>query len=285
MSPERLLGREREVAALVALIAVGRESGSATLMIGEPGIGKSALLAVARAAARDAGYTVLEAVGVEGEMHLPFVGVHQLLAPIMGGLDGLDQAQREALGTALGLSSGRSPDLFLIAEATFALMRLERRRGPVIVLVDDVHWLDPQSHRILAFLAHRGIPAGLCVLGVMRVGHPGPFADAGFPELPVQGVDDDTAERILRAQAVTLSPGDLRRIRREALGNPLALLELPRTWGDGPLTDDHPPALSARLELAFAGRVADLPAGTRDALLIAAVSSSSDTGEILAALS
>jgi hypothetical protein len=90
---------------------------------------------------------------------------------------------------------------------------------------------------------------------------------------------------ILCANAGGLSHSDLRRIRREASGNPLALLELPRSWGDGPLTDDHPPALTARLERAFAGRVAELSAATRDALLIAAAGSSSGTREILAALS
>ncbi len=76
-------------------------------------------------------------------------------------------------------------------------------------------------------------------------------------------MNDETAEAILRAHAEGLSLSDLRRIRREAMGNPLALLELPRAWGDGPLTDDHPPALTGRLERAFAGRVAELPAATR----------------------
>jgi len=284
VSSGELLGREREIAALSSVIQAGRERGSVLLMVGEPGIGKSALLAVTRASARDAGYTVLRATGVESEMHLPFGGVHQMLAPLMDRLGMLSPAHRDALGTALGLSDGARPDLFLIAEATFDLLRLERRERPVIVIADDVQWLDPQSHQILAFVAHRGVAAGLCVLGAVRAGHPGPLPDAGFPELAVDGVDDDAAERILHAHADVLSRGDLNRIRREALGNPLALLELPRSWGNGPLTDDHPPALSARLEQAFAGRIAGLPAATRDALLIAAVGSSSDLNEILAAL-
>jgi hypothetical protein len=279
----RLLGREREVAALSSVIAASQ--GSVMLMVGEPGIGKSALLAVARATAREAGYTVLSAVGVESEMHLPFGGVHQMLTPLMGKLGRLPRAHRDALGTALGLSESSRPDLFLIAEAALLLLTLERREHPVIVIVDDVQWLDPQSHQILAFVAHRGAEAGLCVLGAVRAGHPGPLADAGFPQLPVQGVDDQAAEAILVAHAEGLGLTDLRRIRREAMGNPLALLELPRAWGDGPLTDDHPPALTSRLERAFAGRVAELPAATRDALLIAAVGSSSDTRELLAALS
>jgi hypothetical protein len=284
VSPAGLLGRDRELAALAAVIQAGRERGGVLLMTGEPGIGKSALLAAARAAARDGGYTVLGAAGVESEMHLPFGGVHQILAPLMAGLGTLSRARRDALGTALGLSDGARPDLFLIAEATLALLRLERRQRPVIVIADDVQWLDPQSHQILAFVAHRAAAAGLCVLGAVRSGHPGPLPDAGFPELAVCGVDDETAGRILDAHAAALSLGDLNRIRREALGNPLALLELPRSWGDGPLTDDHPPALSSRLEQAFAGRVAGLPAATQDALLIAAIGSSSERQEVLAAL-
>jgi hypothetical protein len=284
VSSGELLGRDRELAALSSIIEAGHERGAVLLMVGEPGIGKSALLAAARAAARAAGYTVLGATGVESEMHLPFGGVHQILAPLMAGLEMLSPVHRDALGTALGLSDGARPDLFLIAEATFDLLRLERREHPVIVIVDDVQWLDPQSHQIAAFVAHRGAAAGVCVLGAARAGHPGPLTDAGFPELAVCGIDDDAAERILQAHGAALSHSELNRIRREALGNPLALLELPRSWGDGPLTDNHPPALSARLEQAFAGRVAGLPAATRDALLVAAVGSSSDMQEILAAL-
>jgi tetratricopeptide (TPR) repeat protein len=284
VSSGALFGREREVAALSSVIQASRQHGSVLVVTGEPGIGKSALLAAARDAARAAGCTVLGAVGVESEMHLPFGGVHQMLTPLMGNLGRLSRAHRDALGTALGLSDSSRPDLFLIAEATLLLLRLERRERPVIVIVDDVQWLDPQSHQILAFVAHRGAAARLSVLAAVRAGHPGPLPDAGFAQLPVRGVDDQTAEEILRAHAGGLNPSDLRRIRREAMGNPLALEELPRAWGAGPLTDDHPPALTDRLERAFAGRVAGLLAATRDALLIAAVGSSSDTQEILAAL-
>jgi AAA ATPase domain len=280
-----LLGREREVAVLTSVIQTGRRRGSVTMMTGEPGIGKSALLAVARAAAREAGYTVLGAVGVESEMHLPFGGIHQMLTPLMGKLGILSRTHRDALGTALGLSDNSRPDLFLIAEATLLLLKLERRERPVALIIDDAQWLDPQSHQILAFVAHRGAAARLCVLGAVRAGHVGPLTEAGFAQLQVHGVDDQAAERILGAHAEGLSLSDLRRIRGDASGNPLALMELPRAWGNGPLTDDHPPALTARLERAFGGRVTELPAATRDALLIAAVGSSSDTQEILAALS
>lgn len=285
MRPGQILGREREIAAVNGLVAEGLESGFATLVVGEPGIGKSALLEMAGAAARAAGYTVLRAAGIDSEMHLPFGGLQQALTPVMGHLATLPGTHRGALATALGLADSATPDLFLIAEAAFALLSIERAERPVLVVVDDVQWLDPQSHQIFAFVALRGVAAGLSVVGATRPGHPGPFADAGFPQLQISGVDDDTAERILNTHAGTLSVTELKRIREDAQGNPLALLELPRSSGDGLPTDGHPLAMSARLEQAFAGRTSELPQGTRDALLIAAVGSSSDTDETLTALS
>ena len=115
VSSSGLLGREREVAVLSSVIDAGRRRGSVVIVTGEPGIGKSALLAVARAAAREAGYAVLGATGIESEMHLPFGGIHQMLTPLIGNLGMLSRARRDALGTALGLSDSSSPDLFLIA--------------------------------------------------------------------------------------------------------------------------------------------------------------------------
>jgi hypothetical protein len=279
-----LLGREQEVARLKAAVESAPEGGSVLLLVGEPGIGKSALLTVVDDGARDAEYALLRAVGVENEMHLPFGGLHQLVSPLMGSLDDLPSAQGEALATALGLSSGSTPDLFLIAEAAFGLIVAERGRRPVVIVADDVQWLDPQSHQVLAFLAHRSAIGGFCFVGALRADHPGPFTEADFPTLMVRGLDDRTAERMLDQYAGSLNPSELRLLRQEASGNPLALLELPHSWGAGPPTADHPPALSARLERAFAGRVSELPTETQDALLVAAISSSSDTTEIVAAM-
>jgi AAA ATPase-like protein len=282
---EPVLGREREMAVVDAAVAAAFGHGAALLLIGEPGIGKSALLGAARITAQAAGCTVLSAAGVESEMHLPFGGIHQALAPLMSHLAALPRTEHDALATAFGLADGVTPDLFLIAAAAFALMALERAARPLVVLVDDVHWLDPQSQQILTFLAHRGVGAGICVLGAIRSGHAGPFADADLPQLQVGGVDDDTAEAILRAHAGSLTASARSRIRHEAQGNPLALLELPRSWRDDLSSGDDPLAVTARLEQAFGGRISELPSATRDALLVAAVGSSSDTDEVVKALS
>jgi hypothetical protein len=98
----------------------------------------------------------------------------------------------------------------------------------------------------------------------------------------VHGVDISAAEEILEAAAPALHPADRARIRAEASGNPLALIELPRTWpAEG--VDEHVHSLSGRLERAFAGRMIELPTRTRDALLIAAVDHVDEVAEVLAA--
>ncbi len=283
MIPETLCGRERELAAIDETMSAAREVGAVLLVTGEPGIGKSALLTEARKRADAVGYRVLRAAGIESEQHLPFGGLQQIMAPLMDRLETLPRVQGQALATALGLFDGPRPDLFLIAEAALLLLAQERELRPVLVVADDVQWLDPQTHQIVTFLAHRSVAMRLVLIGAARTGHPGPFVNAAFPGLEILGVDDETAEALLQTHAHDLTPADRRRIRQEARGNPLALIELPAAWTDSHAGESHAPTLSARLERAFAGRVSQFPAATRDVLLVAATDSSSDLAEILAA--
>jgi tetratricopeptide (TPR) repeat protein len=278
-----LLGREAELATLRRAISTARNDGTVLLMVGDPGIGKSALLASVRHAGLDGGFNVLTAVGAEAETHLPFGALHQILTPLIDRSDALPRRQREALWTALGQFDGPAPDLFLIAEAALNLLTNASQERPVLVIADDVQWFDSQSDQILTFLAHRSTNPGLGIIAAARTGHDGAFIAARFPELAVGGVNDEAGLAILSRNAHDLAPADLRRVHREAQGNPLALLELPAVWGDGPATEDDPPTLSARLERAFGGRIADLPDATRDVLLVAATASLSDRDEILSA--
>ena len=285
LTNDELRGRDREIALLRRTAVTGREQGAALVVIGEPGIGKTALLDATRVGATEAGYTVLQTAGVESELHLPFAAVHRLVTPLLLRLAGLPVVQRDALATAIGLSDRARPDLFLVAEATWALLHAAREDRPVLVVADDVQWLDASSHQVLAFLAHRGTTSRIGVIGAVRHGHPGPFPNAGFPELVVRGLDDRTATELLNTHHAGLGAADRARIRHQAQGNPLALLELPRSRHDGEYADGNPVAVSARLEHAFVGRISALPAGTRDALLVAAVGSSSRVAEVVAALS
>ena len=106
-----LRGRRAECLELDRLLETMHAGRSAVLVLrGEAGIGKTALLEYIGGHAE--GCRVLHAGGVESEMELPFAGLHQLCAPLLGGLERLPPPQREALATAFGLSSGARPDRF-----------------------------------------------------------------------------------------------------------------------------------------------------------------------------
>jgi hypothetical protein len=281
-----LIGRDREVRALTELIGKATKAGQALVIIGDPGIGKSALLGAAQDAARAAGFGVLTTTGVESEAQLPFAGLHQILRPVLRSASQLRPAHDTALQAAFGLAEGPRPELFQIALAAVNLLAAVAAEQPVAVLVDDVQWLDQQSQEVLTFMARRAGPHPMVIVGVVRTGHPGPFLAAGLPELVIRGVEEAAADDILRLVAGVLKPTDRLRIRQQAQGNPLALLELPASWaGSAPPADWQQPTLSARLERAFAGRFAELPAATRDGVLIAAVDPVDDLAEILAAAS
>src|SRR4051794_13880120 len=116
-----LLGRRSECEALDRLVANVRGGQSAVLVIrGEPGVGKSALLACLVELA--SGFRIGRAAGVESEMELPFAGLHQLCAPMLDRLDRLPTPQRDALSTAFGLSAGEAPDRFLVGLAVLSLL-------------------------------------------------------------------------------------------------------------------------------------------------------------------
>jgi hypothetical protein len=107
---------------------------------GEPGIGKTELLR--NVSAEASGFWVARVAGVESEMGLPFAGLYQLCAPMLGRLGSLAEPQRRGLSVAFGLASGESPDRFLVALATLSLMAEEQ---PMLCLVDDAQWLDQAS--------------------------------------------------------------------------------------------------------------------------------------------
>src|SRR5580693_1444826 len=145
-----LVGRRAECARLDGLLADARAGQSAVLVLrGEAGIGKTALLGYA--AERAADFQVIRAAGAASEMELPFASLHQLCGPMLGGLERLPPPQRDALGTAFGLSSGAQPDRFLVSLAVLSLLSDAAEERPLLCLIDDAQWLDRSSAQVLAF--------------------------------------------------------------------------------------------------------------------------------------
>ena len=226
---DTLYGREREQALIEQLLDAARASRSGALVLrGEAGVGKSALLSYV--SDRVAGWQVARAVGLESEMELPYSGLHQLCAPMLDHLDRLPVPQRDALATVFGRSAGPPPDRFLVGLATLSLFAEVAEQQPLVCIVDDAQWLDHASAQILGFVVRRLLAERVAVVCAARTGS-GDDVLAGLPELPIQGLGDSEARALLLDNMHGPLDAAIRdQIIAESHGNPLALLELPRTW-------------------------------------------------------
>src|SRR6188472_3463367 len=153
-SSSGFLDRDLERDVLDRLVA-GVSAGQSRVLVlrGEAGVGKTALLRHLSAAAE--GCRMVRAAGVESEMELPYAGLHGMCAPMLGRNERLTGPQRDALGTAFGLSAGPPPDRFLVGLAVLNLLADAAEDRPLVCIVDDAHWLDRVSAQTLAFVARR----------------------------------------------------------------------------------------------------------------------------------
>ena len=276
-----LLGRRDECAALDRLVADVLASSSRVLVLrGEAGVGKSALLGYL--SGRITGWHVASAVGVESEMELAYSGLHQLCAPLLDHLDELPVPQRDALATVFGLSTGPAPDRFLVGLATLTLVAQAAEQHPLACIVDDAQWLDGTSAQMLAFVGRRLLAERVALVCAARTGI-GDGVLAGLPALEIRGLSDGDARPLLLSHVH--SPVDAAladQIVAESHGNPLALLELPRTWqatdlaGGFGLPASQP--VTGKIEHSYVQRLRLLPADTQLLVLTAAAEPLGDRG-------
>lgn len=211
-----LVGREHELGVLAGLVDGVGERGGVLVVSGEPGIGKSALLAMAGRRASDRGMRVLTATGVQSETHLPFAGLHQLLRPIITDADGLPVRQRVALLAAFGMTDVAAPDRFLIALAALELLADTAARAPLLVVVEDAQWLDRPTDDVLAFVARRLASEPIVLLAAVREGQASALGEAGLPELRLEGLEEAAAAELLAAHAPALAERVRERLLAEA---------------------------------------------------------------------
>ncbi|BCB86216.1 AAA family ATPase [Phytohabitans suffuscus] len=258
-----MLGRDDELEAIASVL-----HGGALLLTGATGSGRSALLEAAAERATVSGVRVLRGAGSAFEADLPYAGLHQLLWPLRGDLDGLGPAHRDALRSAMGLDAGPAPDRLVVATATLTLLT---RAAPVLLLVDDLHRVDPASATVVGFLARRLDGSGAALLGTTHTG--GELA--GIDSLTVGPLTEDAASALLTACSPDLAGRVRQRVLAAAQGSPLALHELPaaltgaQRTGTRDLPDPLP--LGPRLTASYAARLSALPAPTRRLLLLVAL--------------
>ena len=282
MATGDLIGRDEESEIVDSLVGHVGDAGGSLLIRGEPGIGKSALLERAHRHAATAGAQTLMAVGVESEAEFGFAGLYQLLRPIVGLARALPEPQRQALEAAFGVTADARPDLFLVAMAALQILGHAGESAPVVASVDDAHWLDRASLQVLAFIARRLENEPAVLLAAVRAGYQTPIENAGIRVLDLQRLSPLASSQLLDLRTPDLHPVIRARVLAEAAGNPLALVELPRTMRSGGLSLE-PTTLTARLERAFTTRLRDLPHATRLVLLAGALDSRASLAEVLSA--
>jgi DNA-binding CsgD family transcriptional regulator len=287
MGASGLVGRDTEMAQIDKALAEAAERGGALLISGAAGIGKTSLLDHADANARSRGYKVLAVTGLESEADLPYAGLHQLLQPVLALAGGLPAHQKSALLTALGMRAGTPPEMFLVALATLSLVDEAADERPVVLVADDVQWLDGPTASVLAFIARRLESTHILLVIGLREGFETSLRSAHLPEIQVGPLSEAASTALLDSVAPDLDHPTRRRIFNEALGNPLALLELPRALREQG-TDAREGALRGvpltdRLERTFSRQAARLPRPTQAALLFAALDKDPTLGDVLGA--
>jgi len=273
-----LVGRELELARLVELLEQARSGGSATCVVrGEAGIGKSALLEAAVAGA--SGFEVLRARGVAAESEVSFAVLDELLWPLRSRVASLPERQRAALQGALGTGPPTGDDPFTVAAAVLALLSGAAEERPLLVCVDDAHWVDLPTLRCLAVVARRlQADQVLVLLGVRTWPRPGPLPAAleGFETLELDRLPAAAAGQLLDRSVPDLAVFDRTAVLDRAEGHPLALLELARS----PELLGHAAGQAPywRLEEVFLDQLSRLPDPCRRALELLAVVGGTSSG-------
>jgi DNA-binding CsgD family transcriptional regulator len=280
-----IVGRDAELASLDELLAdLKRGRGGSLLIHGEPGIGKTTLLDALVGRSR-AEVQVLRGRGIPSEAQLAFSVLLDVLRPVLDIRGLLPEPQASALASALALGPPAPGERLSVCVASLGVLHIAAARLPVLVVIDDMHWVDASSRECLEYAARRA-DGHLAV--VMTARDPGQHASPrGLSTLSLGPLDDRSATDLLRRRSPGLAPSAAAAIARAAAGNPLALVELP-----GALSDEEqagveeltlPVVSDARLQNAFAGRLDALGPLARQALLIAAAHTEGDLAVIAAA--
>jgi DNA-binding CsgD family transcriptional regulator len=273
-----VVGRQAELRVIGGFLeSIG--TGPAALMLdGQPGIGKTTLLQAGIAEAIERGYTVLSCHPSQSEARLSYSSISDLLVYVGDSdLGDLPAPQRDALEVILlRAKPPRSKvDHRSVATAFLAVMRRLSSRRPVLICIDDLHWLDRSSRNTIDYASRRiSGPIGFLVSSRSR----GPaFEDATFrlvepgavKRLEVGPMSLEVIHQLLRERTGrSYSRTALVRIHDASGGNPFFAIELVRVLGDGASLDPHTrlPATVAELTRA---RVSGMGAHVREVLLAA----------------
>ena len=190
----------------------------------------------------------------------PSAGCTSCCAPCSASSGAARPAAR-ALEAALGLAPAAAAEPHLVGAATLGLLAALAEQRPVVVLADDVHWLDGPSASALVFAARRLLADAVAVVLAVRAGEPSPIDGAGLEKLALAGLGAEPARALLEAHAARPVAADTAGWLHAATGgNPLALVEVA---AEAPRLRPARSAVTCRsargIERAFGRRLERLP--------------------------
>jgi DNA-binding CsgD family transcriptional regulator/tetratricopeptide (TPR) repeat protein len=236
----RLHGRQLERDLIGAVLSEANTTQAGLLLVGEAGIGKSALALFAADAARERGFRVLRAAGGAVERTLPYMALADLLRHDADELRALPAPQVRALDGVL-LRTDRSEPLEPRAVALSALGALEHLAvgGSLAIVLDDLHWIDRASGAALGFALRRLAAPRVALIGTQRPNARPPldlraaWPDARFREHIVDGLEPEAlGELAVEWLGDRATVPILQRIIALSAGNPLIAIELARLHVD-----------------------------------------------------
>ncbi|GAB2814209.1 LuxR family transcriptional regulator [Actinocorallia aurea] len=273
-----LLARETELAAIRSLLT--GQGGPWLVFAGAPGLGKSALLDAAEVQALRRGLPVLRASGVQFEAGIGYAALHGLLAQHLERFTDLAPHLEVTLSTALGLREEPAPVNLALVQAVLRLLEMiGGSRGPAVIILDDLQWVDEASATVLSAVIRRTAPSTAVVVAAYRAGDAGFFSIPAEAERHLAPLNQRDSIEFARLHRPDVHAAERTGLAAQAEGNPLALSVLPP-----PRVDGRPPARSATLTMriteVFNEHVARLPERTRDALLLVALDGSGDLSAV-----
>jgi DNA-binding CsgD family transcriptional regulator len=275
-----IIGRDDELSSIRAFVERAHDGPRAVVLEGEPGIGKSTLWLAGVERACSQGLRILSARPAEAERGLAHAGLGDLFEDVLDDvLPSLSPPRRRALEGALLLkeASSEAVDPRALGVAVRDALEVLAERGPPVLAIDDLQWLDAASAGALAFALRRVDASPLLLLLAQRL------AD-GAQQSPLErSLAEENVERLslgpLSVGALHAFLRDrldrvfarqtLLRIHEQSGGNPFFALELARALG-AEVDPTQPLPVPQTLEGLVRVRLAGLPATTRDALAVAA---------------
>lgn len=267
------------------LLAAARAGATTTLVVdGEPGVGKTTFLDAA--ARRAADFQCLWVRGVESESVLAHAGLLQALSPLRARMVDLPEAQAAALSAALGWgpAAARS-ERFLVGAAVLSLLAAQAEQAPLLMLVDDLQWVDQESAAALGFAARRLRDDPVCFLWAARSGSIPPQFVEGMPSLTLAGLSATDARALVPEQ---LADSVVELLANSTGGNPLGILEIASRLSDaqrvGAAPLPHALPVGDRLGVVYAEQLEGLSAPAWQAVLLAALNRSGTSAAVAAVM-